>query len=76
MLYLKKANLKDAEKEYLFVKDIPSYENSFTNDWYNISYDDFINKALKAIKQEYATPRKTEIKDEITEIKITIMMLD
>lgn len=47
MLYLKEANFEDAEKEYLFVKDIPSYENSFTNDWYNVSYDDFINKALK-----------------------------
>ena len=25
---------------------------------------------LKAIKKEYAVPRKTEIKDEITEIKL------
>ncbi len=47
MLYLKKANFEDAEKEYLFVKDIPSYENSFTNDWYNVSYDDFHKKAIK-----------------------------
>ena len=29
-----------------------------------------MKKELKAIKTEYATPRKTEIKDEITEIKI------
>ena len=29
-----------------------------------------MKKELKAIKDEYATPRKTEIKDEITEIKI------
>ena len=29
-----------------------------------------MKKELKAIKEEYATPRKTEIKDEITEIKI------
>ena len=31
---------------------------------------DVMKKELKSIKQEYATPRKTEIKDEITEIKI------
>ncbi|MBQ9072713.1 MAG: DNA topoisomerase IV subunit A [Bacilli bacterium] len=31
---------------------------------------DVMKKELKAIKSEYATPRKTEIKDEITEIKI------
>ena len=29
-----------------------------------------MKKELKSIKNEYATPRKTEIKDEITEIKI------
>ena len=31
---------------------------------------DVMKKELKQIKAEYATPRKTEIKDEITEIKI------
>ena len=32
-----------------------------------------IKKSLQEIKKEYATPRRTEIKDEITEIKIDAM---
>ena len=34
---------------------------------------DQIKKSLQEIKKEYATPRRTEIKDEVTEIKIDTM---
>lgn len=46
MLYLKKANYKDAEKEHLFVRDIPEEENSFTNQWHGISREEFERTAL------------------------------
>ena len=41
MLYLKKANFDDIEKEYLFVRDIPEDENGFINEWHGVSRDDF-----------------------------------
>ncbi len=47
MLYLKEANHEDIEKEYLFVKDIPEDENSFTNEWCGISREDFEEKVIK-----------------------------
>ena len=47
MLYLKEANQEDIEKEYLFIKDIPEDENSFTNEWCGISREDFEEKAIK-----------------------------
>ena len=46
MLYLKEANLEDAEKEYLFVRDLPPEENGFFNDWHGISREEFDQKAL------------------------------
>lgn len=46
MLYLKEANLEDAEQEYLFVKDIPENENGFTNEWAFAKQEDFNKKAL------------------------------
>ncbi len=46
MLYLKKANLDDIQKEYLFVRDIPADENGFLNDMHGISYDDFAAAGL------------------------------
>ena len=46
MIFLKKANIKDAEKEYQFLKDTPTNENGFENKYYGFSYEDFINKAL------------------------------
>ena len=33
MLYLKKANTDDTEKEYLFVRDVPADENGFINEY-------------------------------------------
>ena len=49
MLYLKKANFDDIEKEYLFVRDIPVDENGFINEWHGVSRDDFEQTALKAL---------------------------
>jgi len=46
MLYLKKANYEDIEKEYLFVRDMPVDENGLTNDWHGISREDFEEKAI------------------------------
>jgi predicted acetyltransferase len=48
MLYLKAANYEDIEKEWLFQREIPSEENSFINEYSNISREDF-NKALEII---------------------------
>ena len=41
MLYLKKANTDDTEKEYLFVRDVPADENGFINEYHGISREDF-----------------------------------
>jgi len=49
MLYLKAANYGDIEKEYLFVRDIPVEENSFTNEWHGVSREDFERVALRAM---------------------------
>ena len=46
MLYVKKANLEDIEKEWGFVRDMPEDENGLTNAWSGISHDDFENTAL------------------------------
>ena len=46
MIYLKEANVEDAEKEYEFIKDTPRYENGFENKYYGFSYQDFMNLAL------------------------------
>lgn len=46
MLYLKEANSEDLEKEYLFVRDIPTDENGFTNDWHGVSRKEFEQTAL------------------------------
>lgn len=41
MLYIKPANYEDIEKEWLFQRRIPSDENGFLNDYYDISREDF-----------------------------------
>ena len=46
MLYMKKANSEDIEKEYLFVRDIPEDENGFLNEWHGCTYDDFKDRIL------------------------------
>lgn len=46
MLYLKKINYENIEKEFLFVRDMPVDENGMTNKWNGISREDFTNKAI------------------------------
>ena len=46
MIYLKKANLEDAKKEYGLVQKIPAKENGFENKAYGISFDDFVSKTI------------------------------
>lgn len=46
MLYLKKANSCDLEKEWQFVRAMPEDENGFTNSWHGISREDFTACAL------------------------------
>ena len=47
MLYLKECNYEDAEKEFLFVRDMPVDENGLTNAWHNISREAFEHTALR-----------------------------
>ena len=46
MLYLKKANYDDIEKEYLFITNIPAEEHGFINPDFNVSKIDFKNITL------------------------------
>ena len=45
-LVVKAANRDDAEKEWLFVRDMPPDENGLINEWYQVSREDFEEKAL------------------------------
>lgn len=47
MIYLKKANLEDARKEWELLRKLPLNENGFSNEFYDVSYEDFVNKVLK-----------------------------
>lgn len=49
MIYLKKANLEDVEKEWSFVRDMPEDENGLCNSYHGISREDFRNRALPAM---------------------------
>ena len=49
MLYVKEANDKDIEKEWMFVKEMPEDENGLTNEWPDISRADFETIALPAM---------------------------
>ncbi|MGC4019778.1 MAG: GNAT family N-acetyltransferase [Muricomes sp.] len=46
MLYLKEANLEDAEKEYAFIAELPANENGFTNNYYGVEKTEFLNTVL------------------------------
>ena len=46
MIFLKKANWEDIEKEWAFVRDMPVDENGLTNAWHGVSREDFRAKAL------------------------------
>ena len=45
-LFLKPANMEDAEKEWLFVSAMPENENGMTNKWHGVSREKFISEAL------------------------------
>lgn len=46
MIYLKKANLEDVEKEYELTQKIPAKENGYENKAHGISMDEFKHKTL------------------------------
>ncbi|MBQ9885731.1 MAG: GNAT family N-acetyltransferase [Lachnospiraceae bacterium] len=46
MLYIKAANYADIEKEWLFVKEMPTDENGLTNEWSGCSRKTFEKEAL------------------------------
>ena len=46
MLYLKKINLEDFEKEYKAIKAIPAQENGFENKYHNVTKDEFVNQVI------------------------------
>ena len=46
MLYIKPANIEDAEQEWLFVAAMPENENGLTNKWHGVTRDRFISEAL------------------------------
>ena len=49
MLYLKEANLADAEAEYRFMREMPADENGLTNPWYGVAREDFEAVTLRAM---------------------------
>ena len=46
MIYLKKANMEDALKEYEMISQMPEDENGMTNPDWGISYEKFAEEAL------------------------------
>ena len=46
MVFLKKANTEDAEKEWLFVREMPEDENGLINAYHGVSRDVFQTRAL------------------------------
>ncbi|MBR4728065.1 MAG: GNAT family N-acetyltransferase [Clostridia bacterium] len=45
-LFLKPANIEDAEKEWRFVAAMPANENGLTNKWHGVSHEKFISEVL------------------------------
>lgn len=46
MLFIRKANMIDIEKEWQFIRNMPEEENGITNSWHGISKEDFEKIAL------------------------------
>ena len=46
MIFLKKACMDDAEKEWQFVRDMPADENGLINSWPGVSRETFLEKVL------------------------------
>lgn len=49
MIYLKEANFEDIEKEWQYIAAMPEDENGLTNQWPDISREDFEKTALPEI---------------------------
>ena len=49
MIYLKEANFEDTEKEWRFISAMPEDENGLTNQWPDVSREDFKKTALPEI---------------------------
>lgn len=49
MLYLKEANMENAEKEWLYITDIPEDENGFGNSYFGIGREEFERSTLPKI---------------------------
>lgn len=47
MIYLKEANFEDIEKEWQYIAAMPEDENGLTNQWPDISREDFEKTALR-----------------------------
>ena len=52
MLVLKEFNVNDKEKEYAYLKTLPSDENGFENKYHNISLEEFENNVVDALLKE------------------------
>lgn len=46
MIYLRKANLEDATKEYELAQKNPALENGYQNKAYGVSFDEFVNETI------------------------------
>lgn len=53
MFYLKETSYTFDINEYNFIKSIPADENEYTNDFYDISMEDYISKALPYFKDSH-----------------------
>ena len=60
MFYLKEMSYSFDMAEYNFIKSIPADENGYTNDFYNISMEEFVSKALPYFKDSH---NGTNLKD-------------
>lgn len=46
MIYLKKASLRDAKKEYILAQKIPAKENDYENEAFGVTYEEYIEKII------------------------------
>ncbi len=49
MIVLKKVNLEDVDKEFLFITELPVNENGFTNSYHGISKEEFYTETIYQI---------------------------
>lgn len=50
MLYLKKINLEDVDKEYDAIKKMPKFENGFENEYYDCTKESLKNEIIPTLK--------------------------